>query len=202
MIYADSIRLSFGGAELLNDVSLRLLSPGVTGLLGLNGCGKTSLLRILYGDLRAQYAYLCIDGVRQNRPLCKTPGLINMSSQIGAIPTMFSVDQLIRLHGLRPEAFWSVHREYREVIETGLRADSHSKRRLLEILILLEMPTRYTFLDEPFAGAAPILVDYIQRTILRRGQQKGILLTDHNYRSVKQVTNRIYLLGGGTLEEL
>jgi ABC-type lipopolysaccharide export system ATPase subunit len=63
-------------------------------------------------------------------------------------------------------------------------------------------PTRYTFLDEPFAGLAPLSVDYLHHHLRLAGERKGILLTDQDFSSVTSVAESIYLVGGGTVEPL
>jgi ABC-type multidrug transport system ATPase subunit len=198
---ADSIRLAFGTREILNDVALRLPEPGVTGLLGLNGCGKTSLLHILYGDLRPQYGYISVDGQRTPRP-CRKPGLVNMCGQQTRLPGLFSAGRLLSLYGIDRGAFWAEHADRRQDFEVGIRDGNWTKARLFHALLLLAAPTRFTFLDEPFAGLDPLGVDYLQAAIRRAGQRKGMLITDHDYRAVRAVTERIYLLGGGSVEPL
>jgi lipopolysaccharide export system ATP-binding protein len=84
----------------------------------------------------------------------------------------------------------------------GIRDGNWTKARLFHALLLLAAPTRFTFLDEPFAGLDPLGVDYLQAAIRRAGQRKGMLITDHDYRAVRAVTERIYLLGGGSVEPL
>jgi ABC-type multidrug transport system ATPase subunit len=201
MLIADSIRLAFGAREILNDVALRLPEPGVTGLLGLNGCGKTSLLHILYGDLQPQYGYIAVDGERILRP-CRMPGLVNMCGQQTRLPGLFSADRLLRLYGIDRGAFWVEHGERRQELEGRIRNGNWTKARLFHALLLVAAPTRFTFLDEPFAGLDPLGVDYLQVAILRAGRRKGVLVTDHDYRAVRAVTDRIYLLGGGSVEPL
>ncbi|MGN6179438.1 MAG: ATP-binding cassette domain-containing protein [Mucilaginibacter sp.] len=59
---ADSVMLEFGGRKILQDIWLECNTGEIIGLLGRNGCGKSSLLKIIFGSLKSQYKYVSIDG--------------------------------------------------------------------------------------------------------------------------------------------
>ncbi len=71
--------------------------------------------------------------------------------------------------------------------------------RLFETLVLLEVPTRFTLLDEPYAGLSPLSVEHVQGAILRNRLSKGILMTDHSHREVLTISDRNYVLAEGAL---
>ena len=58
----DSVELSFDEKKILYGIYLKIETGKVTGVLGRNGCGKTSLLRILFGDLNPKYKNVRVDG--------------------------------------------------------------------------------------------------------------------------------------------
>ena len=65
MLRADSVSFGYSPAFLLADVSVEITPGSLTGLLGPNGCGKTTLLKLLCGVLRPQGGTIGLDG----RPL-------------------------------------------------------------------------------------------------------------------------------------
>ena len=58
----DSVELSFGDRRILSGVYLAVETGGVTAVLGRNGCGKSCLMKILCGSLRADFRSMRIDG--------------------------------------------------------------------------------------------------------------------------------------------
>ncbi|RVU02950.1 ATP-binding cassette domain-containing protein [Mucilaginibacter limnophilus] len=58
----DSVQLEFDDRKILQDVFISCTQGEVIGLLGRNGCGKSSLLRIIFGSLNCSYRYISING--------------------------------------------------------------------------------------------------------------------------------------------
>ena len=58
----DSVQLEFDGRKILQDVYLSCSQGQIIGLLGSNGSGKSSLLKIIFGTLMPAYKYVAIDG--------------------------------------------------------------------------------------------------------------------------------------------
>ena len=59
---------------------------------------------------------------------------------------------------------------------------------------------KFLLLDEPFAGVDPLAVSEIQKIMLElKNEGIGIIITDHNFREALEVSDRVYVLGGGTL---
>ena len=73
---------------------------------------------------------------------------------------------------------------------------------MVEILIILNSKANYILLDEPFKGLSPIYVDYIKNLIKKTSTYKGIIITDHDYKNVLEITSRNLLLHEGCLLSL
>jgi len=195
MILGEAIRLSFGKREVLRDVVVSVAQGEIVGLFGRNGTGKSCLFRILLGELTADYASISVDGRRVSRPF-RVPGLVNYLPQQSVQPPGIRLSTLLRLYDLSPAHLIEQLPAYREYLDQRLRFGqlSGGNRRLLELYLLLHMPTRFTFLDEPFAGLAPLLVEQALTLIQSARQRKSILINGHDYRNVLTVTDRNYLL--------
>ncbi len=195
MIRADSIYHQFGGREILRDVALSLQRGEVVGLLGANGAGKTLLLRTLFGQFRPQHAFISVDGHQVRIPY-RVPGLINYCPQPILCPPDLTLQRILELHGLDISEFLSRYSRFSNQLTQRMHT---LPWRLLEALIVLEMPTRFTVLDEPYAGLDPLSVELVQEAIQRQRPAKGILLTDHHYEDVLATSDRNYLLTDGYL---
>ena len=68
---------------------------------------------------------------------------------------------------------------------------------MLEVLMLLHAPATFVLLDEPFSGLAPNYIEKIKKIIVSKSKSKGIILTDHQYKNVVDISKRIILLKNG-----
>lgn len=196
-ILLDSAFLSFGANEILRGATLRLRRSQVTGLLGRNGCGKSCLLKILTGQLRADNVYIGVDGVFQ-RNLYSRPGLINYLPQHHCHPPSLRMMELVVFYGIDPDIFSGLHGHLFPAQNLRFHELSGGTRRLLEVLLVLEAKTHFTLLDEPFTHIMPLHIEYVQAVIRRQSADKGILVTDHKYQHVLDLADSLYLMHSGT----
>ena len=66
--------------------------------------------------------------------------------------------------------------------------------RYLELLIIGNLEHQFLMLDEPFSMIEPLYKDVIKELLLKLKETKGIILTDHYYDDVLQVTDRNFIL--------
>jgi lipopolysaccharide export system ATP-binding protein len=77
---------------------------------------------------------------------------------------------------------------------------SGGERRRLEIARALASQPKYILLDEPLAGIDPIAVGEIRNLVSQlKHRGLGVLITDHNVRETLDITDRAYILHGGTV---
>ena len=74
---------------------------------------------------------------------------------------------------------------------------SGGELRYLEIKLILSKSSNFVLLDEPYNGLSPIMIEKINELILRNSKHKGIVITDHNYENVINVSNKLVLMKDG-----
>ncbi len=89
----DSVELSFGDRRILSGVYLAVETGGVSAVLGRNGCGKSCLMKILCGSLRAGFRSMRIDGVWHDRFRADE---VRYLPQQGFIPGWLTLDRVLR----------------------------------------------------------------------------------------------------------
>ena len=198
-LHVDSVLKSFGRRQILTDVHLSCKRGEVVGLIGRNGSGKSTLMKVIFGSLMAERSFVrideCINGSRfRNRER------IRYLPQYPFLPRRVPVERLFKLYGVTLD---ENIKQFGPVLE-GLTKKkpgqlSGGEARLVEILLILCSSADFILLDEPFNGLPPIYVEHIKKAILRESREKGIVLTDHDYRNVLDVARHILLLyDGGT----
>ena len=195
---ADSINLQFGGRTILSDVYLKCATGEILGIVGRNGCGKSSLLKIIFGSLQGENQSIRIDNTYIPR-LFTRPLTVKYLPQSGLLPQRMKVQTAIRICLPDPEMqkLVSTFTEINAHLEMRVGALSGGIRRFLEIILLLYSEAHFILLDEPFSHLSPVLIESLYPKLSAQAQQKGIILTDHYYRHVLTLSTRLFLLRNG-----
>lgn len=197
MVYqlvAESIVKHFDHKALLSDIALSCKTGEIVGVLGRNGSGKTTLLNIIYGTLDCENKYLAVDGIKVNR-LYSLPKTLNYLPQHRFIPPYFSVRKAISLFLDKPQRQHVLEDELIKALSNKKIGElSFGDLRYLEINLILNAPTKFSLLDEPFQGLAPLVVESVKKIILKASQHRGIILVDHDYQSVLDLCTKLYIL--------
>jgi len=202
LLEADSIRKEFGRKQVLTDISFRCQPGDIIGLLGRNGSGKSTLLKILFGTLYTDYKFIRINDRILSQPF-KTKRTIAYLNQDNFLPKNISVKQVFEIYsGELDEKGFLEDEVLSKVLLTKIGNLSGGESRYLEVKLLLCLNTHFVLLDEPFNGISPLQVDLIKKMIKDKSLNKGILLTDHDYRNVLDVANKYYLLFDGGLRSV
>lgn len=172
----------------------------VVGLLGRNGSGKSSLMKIIFGTLRGESQSVRLNGCYVKQ-LFKTPRIIHYLPQDGFSMNYLTFGDLARIFCL--EAAFDRIRKVEEINTNIDRKISHLSggvKKLMEIIAILYAPGAFVLLDEPFSYLSPVLVEEIIPHIRYQSQRKGIILTDHQYRNVMTVSSQCYIITDGALK--
>jgi lipopolysaccharide export system ATP-binding protein len=203
---------SYGGRTVVRGVSLEVASGEVVGLLGPNGAGKTTTFYMTVGLTAPDSGRVLLDG----KDVTGDPMYIRARKGIGYLPqepSIFrglTVEQnvlaILETLGLDAATRRARLRELlAELHLTSLAGApaytlSGGERRRVEITRALVISPLFILLDEPFAGIDPIAVADIQKIIFHLRQRGiGVLITDHNVRETLRITDRAYIVHGGTI---
>lgn len=221
VLQVDHVGVSFGSRRVLNDVSFEVRAGEFTGLIGSNGVGKTTLLRVILGSQRADSGTVSVGGDRHSR----------RGRAVGYVPQKVVIDPDIPMRardlialGLDGHRFGLARRtrEQRDAVDQVLHdvdatefADSRvgtlsggEQQRVLIAHALISRP-QLLLLDEPLANLDPRSVQEVVGLLHRVASQQGvaILLSAHEMNALLPVMDRIvYLTGGraasGTTDEV
>ncbi len=192
MLEADSVTLTFGGRPILSGAYLSCRRGEIVGLLGRNGSGKSSLLKIIFGSLGADFKHLRIDGTIV--PQGYRSGQLAYLPQGHFLPPFLRVGELLNELDVPARERIVSAGVLERLVRSPVRDLSGGELRFLECCWVLFRPVPFILLDEPFTGLAPVYVELLQQLITEQGKEKGIILTDHQYRSLLESSNRIVLL--------
>ncbi|WP_418953524.1 ABC transporter ATP-binding protein [Zeimonas sediminis] len=210
----DRIRFGYREREIIKDVSLRFQRGKVVAMIGGSGCGKTTILRLIGGQLRPQQGSVLFDG--QDVHKLDRDGLfalrrrMGMLYQFGALFTdLNAFDNVafpLREHTDLPESM--IHDLVLMKLEAvGLRGAAQfgisqlsggmARRVALARAIALDPPL--IMYDEPFAGLDPVALATVANLIRRLGESLNCasILVSHDIKDVFAIADYVYLLAAG-----
>lgn len=201
MLKVDSVELSYNGRKILQGIYLDCQPNEVVGLLGRNGCGKSSLLKIIFGTLNPTYRHVSID----DRVISKgyLHNKIAYLPQHHFLPQHLLITELAQM--LVDEQSWDEFEQlptFQRFQHCKPHQLSGGELRQIETLIILYSKAEYILLDEPFIHLSPIQAEEFKVLIRLRSKCKGIIVTDHQYRSILEISDRIFLLNNGRTHQI
>jgi ABC-type branched-subunit amino acid transport system ATPase component len=200
--------------DVLRDVSLEVHAGQVSGLIGLNGAGKSTVVKTICGFLppkagRIEMQGASIAGIEPHRLI--DHGICCIPQESSLFPYL-SVEEnlLLPLQGRARRFGATIRSRYEEMLgifpmlAERRRAQagdlSGGQQKQLEFAKAWLQQPRLCLVDEPSIGLSPILAEEVFRWIERfAGEGMGILLIDHNVRRVVKMSDRIHVLSLGRI---
>ncbi|PKD19619.1 ABC transporter ATP-binding protein [Salegentibacter salinarum] len=195
----DNIELYFAEKQILNGVYLKTETGKITGILGANGCGKSSLLNIFFGSLQPRHKLIRINKKPYLKPLFKY-GIVTYLPQQNFIPPKMNLKSAFQLFKINLKEFLYDFPEFKAGKNNRMRELSGGQRRLIEIYICLNSNAKLILLDEPFSHLSPLYVEKIKKLLQKLKKEKAIIITDHMYRHILESSDEIYLLKNGSTQ--
>jgi ABC-type branched-subunit amino acid transport system ATPase component len=209
---ATAVVKQFAGLRALDGVMLKISRGDIVGLIGPNGSGKTTMINLLSGVLRATSGRIEVDGVdvsdwpphrRAGAGICRTFQDIRLFGGLSVVENVEAAASATRRSsGERPD-----EKAIRLVEEMGIaplarrRAATlaYGAQRRVEIARALATEPKYLLLDEPAAGMNEAESDALHDSILavHRSSGTGLLVVDHDLRLIMRLCQRVVVLNEG-----
>lgn len=192
----DNIELNFDGKKILWGVYLKAEKGKITSILGRNGSGKTSLFKIIFGNLNPKYATIRINSKYSKRPLYKSRN-ITFLPQHAMLPKNMRLKQAFLCFGVEWESFTSIFKSFSSYEANKISSLSTGEVRIVETYLVLKRKSDIVLLDEPFSFIAPVYIEKIKQLINQEKEKKILLITDHYYKEILEISDNLYLLKDG-----
>ncbi|GGX73290.1 ABC transporter ATP-binding protein [Saccharospirillum salsuginis] len=210
MLECQSVTRRFASFTAVDSVSFRVEPGEIVGLLGHNGAGKTTIMRMITGALEPSSGQVTLDGLDMQRHSLELHARIGyLPEQLPLYPEMTIVEYLDYCAGLRGIDNRRERKEavQRVVYDTQLEDKLTSpiqtlsrgyKQRVGVAQALLNNP-KLLVLDEPTNGLDPEQTRHMRDLIRRLGQSATVILSTHIMQEVNAVCDRVLMLQQGRL---
>jgi len=192
----DSLYLEFGMNRILSGIHMKCATGQILGLLGRNGSGKSCLMQIVFGTMPAASKSIRFNG----SPLMGDyleKRIIAYLPQSDLLPPFVTFTQALKLYGVDEQKIVTDFPEIADCLKRKSSKVSGGQRRLFEILIVLKSRHPFCVLDEPFSGLMPLHIERLKELIKEEKQRKGIIITDHKHRHIREIADKLYMLTNG-----
>ena len=205
------ISKSFDGRPVLKKLSLKVFPGECVGVLGPNGCGKTTLFSMCIGEQSADNGKIILN----NKTIDQIPIHLRAKEGLGYLPqqrSLFDMSVYDNIMGIAQISVKEIEKQ-KSITEKlldefnlqhlrSLNASVLSGgeiRRLMMARVMINNP-KIVLLDEPLAALDPLVIQDIQKYILKiQSNGTAILVTDHNVKNLFDITDRNYVLGENTV---
>lgn len=197
-----NIDKSFDKNKIIDNVSFNISTGKIVGLLGKNGSGKTTILKMINDLLTVDKGEILIDGKKVG---VETKAIISYLPERTYLESGQTVADVFELF---EEFYLDFDRQKAEKLLRDLDLDinaslskmSKGMKEKIQLILVMSRNAKLYILDEPLGGVDPSTRDYILQTILSNfGEDSSLLITTHLIADVEKILDEVIFVDKGTI---
>lgn len=186
------------GAPVLQDFNCSIPSGKIVGLLGPNGCGKSTLMKLVSGLLVPDAGEIYVCGERASE---KTNALISYLPERTYFNSWMRVEELIAYfkefyEDFDAELAEKMLADQQIALTSKLKTLSKGMKEKVQLIMVMARRAKLYLLDEPIAGVDPAARDYILQTIIGSyNPDATVLITTHLIHDIEPILDEFVFMG-------
>ena len=204
IVHAENLRKRFGRFDALQGLSFSVPEGSTFALVGANGAGKSTTIKVLMNLIEPSAGAATVLGVNSRAISPREFAQIGYVSENQDMPGRMRVSTY--LDYLRPfYPSWDraleagILGQFRLPPERRISELSHGMRLKMALACALPFRPRLLVLDEPFSGLDPLVRDELLDGLRHQAGQTTILISSHELSEIEEVTTHIAFLDRGTV---
>ncbi|MBE7055950.1 MAG: ABC transporter ATP-binding protein [Ruminococcaceae bacterium] len=193
------------GEYVINNLNIEIPKGKIVGLLGPNGCGKSTLIKMIAGILQPNSGEIYVSGKQIGE---ETRALVSYLPERTYFSGGMKVSEVVKYFASFYSDF-STERACELLSVLGINSDAKLKtlskgtKEKVQLILVMSRQAKLYLLDEPIAGVDPAAREYILSTIVGNyNPEATVIITTHLITDVEQVLDDFYFLtyGGNILK--
>ena len=200
---------SYNGKEAVKDISFKVNKNQIIGILGPNGCGKTTTIGMILGLLKPTTGSVLIDGIEIETDRVKLLSNLNFISPYIELPKKLTVKQNLNVYGKLYDVknlkfkidYLSEKLRLNEFINKNTGELSSGQKNRVSLAKSIINDPSVLLLDEPTASLDPETGDFVRSFLESYQKEKGasILLASHNMAEVERLCSSVLMMNQGLI---
>lgn len=202
LIKCEGLVKKYGNMTALSDFSIEIPEGRIIGILGPNGSGKTTFIKLLCGILKPEAGTIRIDGkevgIESKKVVSYLPERPYFSS---AVKVRDTLDFFEDFYGdFERETALYMLSTLQIDLKSNIGSMSKGTREKLQLVLVMSRKAKVYLLDEPIGGVDPAARDFILKTILTNyNEDASVLISTHLISDVEKVLDDVVFIKQGRL---
>lgn len=191
------------GVYVLDGLNLSIPKGKIVGLLGPNGCGKSTLIKIIAGLLQKNEGEVLVDGMEISE---NTKAIVSYLPERTYFNSWMRVDELVDFfkefyEDFDQERAYALLKDLNINPMAKLKSLSKGTKEKVQLILVMSRRAKLYLLDEPIAGVDPAAREYILSTIISNyNPEATVIITTHLISDVEQVLDEyVFISYGGKI---
>ncbi|MFI3116276.1 MAG: ABC transporter ATP-binding protein [Clostridia bacterium] len=203
MIIATNISKKFDDVLAVDNISLEIKDSQVFGLIGTNGAGKSTFIRMMAGVLKSDTGTITIDGEDVFDNVSAHEKFFYISDEQHFFTNAKPVDMCKYYMTVYPlfdeEKFNNYMVKFDLPTNRKIRTFSKGMKKQLCVILAISSNAKYIFCDETFDGLDPVMRQGVKSIFALEMEERGLtpIIASHNLREVEDICEHIGLLYKG-----
>ncbi len=202
LLRLEHVQKNYGKTEALSGVNLDIQPGRIVGLLGPNGSGKTTIIKLINGLLQPTSGQVLING---EKPSPKTKKVVSYLPDTTYLGDNMKIKEVFAMF---KDFYSDFDQEKANHLLEDLKLDEKSRLKNLskgnkekvQLILVMSRKADLYVLDEPIGGVDPAARDYILKTIIQnRSENSSVLISTHLISDIEDILDDVIFIKDGEI---
>ncbi|KTF20999.1 MULTISPECIES: ABC transporter ATP-binding protein [Streptococcus] len=202
LLRLEHVQKNYGKTEALSGVNLDIQPGRIVGLLGPNGSGKTTIIKLINGLLQPTSGQVLING---EKPSPKTKKVVSYLPDTTYLGDNMKIKEVFAMF---KDFYSDFDEEKANHLLEDLNLDEKSRLKNLskgnkekvQLILVMSRKADLYVLDEPIGGVDPAARDYILKTIIQnRSENSSVLISTHLISDIEDILDDVIFIKDGEI---
>lgn len=202
VLYVDQVRKSYGKKRVLKNMSFSIEKGKIVGFLGPNGCGKTTLVKLINGLMPVTDGVILVGGKKISK---ETKAMVSYLPERTYLNNWMKVKDILDFF---EDLFEDFDRQRAEQMFSDMKIGLNEKLKNLsrgtkekvQLVLVMSRQADLYILDEPIAGVDPAARSYIMKTILTNlPEESSLLIVTHLISDIETICDEVIFVNDGSV---